>query len=198
MAEIPVERKSGLPWWLPLLALLGLLLIGFLLMRGRNDRAASVNTNDNNNFNRNAGSAANVSNANARMTTENVGTATGERVTDINVFGQAADKMSLVGRSVEVQNVKVNRVLSDHVFTVTSGSSELFVMLDEKLDTGGGKERQIQARAGQLVNLGGTFQRVPNNETSGERAGGGMNADEYRQMADQQVYLHATEASDAR
>ncbi|MEJ7708349.1 MAG: hypothetical protein WKF84_00430 [Pyrinomonadaceae bacterium] len=196
MAEIPVERKSGLPWWLPLLALLGLLLFGFLLMRGCNDRAAVVNTNDN--INRNANSITNTSNANARITTENTGTATGARVTDVNIFGSTTDKMSLVGRGVEVQNVKVNRVLSDHVFTVTSGSSELFVMLDESLDSGGGKERQIQARSGQLVNLGGTFQRVPNNETSGERGGGGLNAREYQQMANQQVYLHATEARDAR
>lgn len=30
-----------------------------------------------------------------------------------------------------------------------------------------------------------------------ERAGGGLNAREYQQMANQQVYLHATEASDA-
>lgn len=198
MAEIPVERKSGFPWWLPLLGLLGLLLLGFLFMRGCNDRTAVVNTNDNNNLNRDTSVVTNTGNANARITTENTGTATGDRVTDVNIFGSTTDKMSLAGKRVDVQNVKVNRVLSDRVFTVTAGSGEMFVMLDENLDSGGGKESQIRARPGQLVTLGGTFQRVPNSETSGERSGGGLNAREYGQMANQQVYLHATEARDAR
>lgn len=196
MAEIPVERKSNFPWWLPVLGLLALILFAVLLTRGCGDRAAVVNTNDN--VNRNTNLAANTANSNARISTENAGTATGERITDVNVFGSTADKMSLSGRGAQLQNVRVNRVLSDRVFTVTSGSAEMFAMLDENLDSGGGKERQIQARAGQLVNLGGTFRGVPSNETSGERGGGGLNVREYQQMANQQIYLHVTEASDVR
>lgn len=191
MAEIPVTRKSGgLPWWLPLLAILGLLLLGFFFLRGCNDRAAVVDTNANN--------VANMStNANARITTENAGTATGQRVTDVNIFGSTADKTSLAGRRVDLTNVRVARVLSDRVFTVTSGSGEMFVMLDENLDTGGGREQQIKARPGQLVNLGGSFQLVPNAQTQGERSGGGLNAQEFQQMANQQVYLHCTDAKNA-
>lgn len=194
MAEIPVTRKSGgLPWWLPLLAILGLLLLGFFFLRGCNDRAAVVDTNANNAVNANVGTA----NANARITTENLGTATGQRVTDVNLFGSTADKMSLAGRRVDLTNVRVARVLSDRVFTVTSGSGEMFVMLDENLDTGGGKEQQIKARPGQLVNLGGTFQRVPNAQTQEERSGRGLNAQEFQQMANQQVYLHCTDVKNA-
>lgn len=196
MAEIPVTRKTGgLPWWLPLLAILGLLLLGFFFLRGCNDRAAVVDTNANNTASMNAN--AGMANTNARITTEGAGTATGQRVTDVNLFGSTADKMSLAGRRVDLTNVRVARVLSDRVFTVTSGSGEMFVMLDENLDTGGGREQQIKARPGQLVNLGGSFQPVPNAQTQGERSGGGLNAQEFQQMANQQVYLHCTDAKNA-
>ena len=196
MAEIPVTRKSGgLPWWLPLLAILGLLLLGFFFLRGCNDRAAVVNTNANNMASMNAN--VGMANANARITTEGAATATGQRVTDVNIFGSTADKMSLAGRRVDLTNVRVARVLSDRVFTVTSGSGEMFVMLDENLDTGGGREQQIKARPGQSVNLGGTFRNVPSAETSEERQGRALDAREYAQMKGQQIYLHATDVRNA-
>lgn len=202
MAEIPVERKSGgIPWWVWLLGALLLLLLLGLLSRGCNDpnnNAAVGNTNANaNTTNLNATNAN--TNANARISTQGVGTATGDRVTDVNIFGSTADKQTLAGRRVDVQNVKVNRVLSDRVFTVTSGSGEMFVLLDDKLDSPGGKEGQIRARAGQLVNLGGTFQAIPARslEVQDDRNDGSLNAREFRQMAGQQVYLHATEARNA-
>lgn len=218
MAEIPVERKNGgIPWWVWLLGALLLLALLGLLARGCNDRddnaaignvntnvnatnvnTANVNTSMNANANANMNADMNA-NANARMSTQGVGTATGERVTDVNIFGSTADKQSLVGRRVDVQNVRVNRVLSDRVFTVTAGSGELFVLLDDKLDSPGGRENQIKAREGQLVNLGGTFQSPPARslEVQDDRKDGSLNAREFQQMAGQQVYLHATEARNA-
>ncbi|HVF86040.1 MAG TPA: hypothetical protein VM866_00560 [Pyrinomonadaceae bacterium] len=197
MAEIPVERRKGFPWWLPLLALVGLLLIGFVLMRGCNDRTAAVTDNTNNNRNANAALGTdNTNNANARMTTQGVGTATGERVTDVNLFGSTAEKSTLAGRRVDLQNVKVNRVVSDRVFTLTSGSGEMFVMLDDTLNRGG-MEEQIKMQPGQLVNLGGTFQGVPTEEIKDEQRRD-LNAGEYARMKGQQIYLHATDVKNAK
>lgn len=200
MAEIPVARKSGgLPWWLLLLALLGLLLLAALLMRGCNS-AGVVNTNDNANVAVGTGNTASGNTNNARNTSNinvsGVGSSSGANVTDVNIFGSTADKQSLVNRRVDLTNVRVARVLSDRVFTVTSGSDEMFVMLDENLDSGGGREQQIRIRSGQLVNLGGTFQRVPSAETRDERQRD-LNARELAQMANQQVYLHCTEVRNA-
>lgn len=132
------------------------------------------------------------------ISVDNKGTATGERVTDVNIFGGTADKNSLNGRGVDLTKVKVNRVLSDRVFTVTSGSGEMFVMLDEKLDSGGGKESQIKMRQGQTVNIGGNFRRVPDANTQEERQNRDLNKTEYAQMKGQQVYLHAQSVADAK
>lgn len=185
MAEIPVERKSkGLPWWLLLLlGLLALLLFGLMLMRGCNDRTGVANTN--------------TDDGTARITTQGVGMATGDGVTDVGIFGSTADKLSLAGRRVDLQNVRVNRVLSDRVFTVTAGSSEMFAMLNDNLNRGG-MERQIKIQPGQMVNMGGTFQRVPSGEVKDETQHRDLNAGEYARMKDQQIYLHVTDVKNAK
>lgn len=214
MAEIPVERKTkgAFPWWLIPLILL-LLLLPFLYYTC--GRGPVVVDNTNGNVNRSAGNSnaaamANSGSSNSSMASsngntngstisvDNKGTTTGARVTDVNIFGTTADKNSLAGRGVELTKVKVTRVLSDRVFTVTSGSGEMFVMLSESLDTGGGKEQQIKMRPGQTVNIGGDFRRVPDGETKDETENRDLNKAEYAQMKGQQIYLHATSVSDVK
>lgn len=121
----------------------------------------------------------------------------GSVISDVNYFGGEADKSKLVGRGLFVNGVKVNRVLSDRVFTVKSGSGEMFVMLDESLDSGGGKEKQIRMKQGQTVNLGGEFRNAPNAETTDEKSRD-LNQKEYAQMKGQKVYLHANSVADAK
>lgn len=225
MAEIPVTRaKRGLPWWLWLLPLLALLLLLLFYSRSCNDRAAIDNANNraaannangnsttngnavvngsNTTNNANAGGSATANGSasgnagNSNINVSGVGAASGDRVTDVNLFATTADKSTIVGRRVDLTNVKVNRVLSDRVFTVTSGNGEMFVMLDENLDTAGGKEQQIKMRPGQLVNLGGTFRTVPTGEVKEERSRD-LNRREYEQMKDQRVYLHCTNVNNA-
>lgn len=207
MAEIPVERKKGgLPWWLiPLLLLLLLLPLLFFLSRGCGPAGvANTNTNANRvvttttNTNVVATNTNVTTNANTpRIDVDNAGTATGPKVTDVNFFGGVNDKKTLLGRGAELTNVKVNRVLSDRVFTVTSGSGEMFAMLDENLDTGGGKEKQIKMQKGQTVNLTGNFRGVPNAETRDEQ-NRDLNQREYAQMKGQDVYLHVNSVRDAK
>lgn len=212
MAEIPVERKTGgLPWWLiPLLLLL--ILIPLLWFFGRScSSVPASNSNSNGNANRVVTSAnsatgnganspmANVGNTNgSTISVDNKGTATGERVTDVNIFGSTADKLSLVGRGVTLTKVKVNRVLSDHIFTVTSGQGELFAFLDQNLLNAGSKEKQIKMRPGQIVNLGGEFRRAPNAEVKDETQNRDLDQKQYEQMKGQQVYLHTTSVEDAK
>lgn len=209
MAEIPVERKKGgLPWWLiPLLLLLLLLPLLFFLSRGCNDRTtvvgntngnvnrAAVTTTTNTNVVANTGVTANT-NA-PRIDVQNAGTATGPKVTDVGFFGGVNDKSTLVGRGADLKNVKVNRVLSDRVFTVTSGSSEMFMLLDDKLNVGNMEER-IKIRPGQVVNLSGDFRSVPTGEVKDEEQNRDLNRAEYARMKDQKVYLHVNAVSDAK
>lgn len=221
MAEIPVEKKTGggLPWWLlPLLGLLLLIPLLWFLSRAC-AVAPAANTNANGNVNRAAAATTNASSANQTTTTnrevaaasvgngnanvstisvDNKGTATGARVTDVNIFGNTADKLSLAGRGATLTKVKVNRVLSDRVFTVTSGAGEMFMMLSEALDSGGGKEKQIRMRPGQIVDLSGEFRRVPDAEVKDEAQNRDLNRKEYEQMKGQQIYLHVTGVEDSK
>lgn len=223
MAEIPVERKEGssFPWWLiPLLLLL--LLLPFLYFYSRNNVADNTNYNNNSanvgtttnadnrsgaantgdNMTTNTGNAALVVNnnsiSNGGATNSNSGAGDRSVIKDVNEFGSANNKASLVGRGFFVNGVRVNRVLSDNVFTVKSGSGEMFVLLDSKLDSPGGKEGQIKMKRGQNVNLGGEFRNVPSGEVKAETKGGGLDGKEYAQMKGQQVYLHANSVEDAK
>lgn len=209
MAEIPVERKEGssFPWWLiPLLLLL--LLLPLLYFCNNSTVVDNTNVNANranvgmaNAANRvgmsNTGNTAGVVNNSGAMST-NDGARSGTVIKDVNEFGSATDKSTLVGRGVFVNGVRVNRVLSDNVFTVKSGSDEMFVLLDNNLDSPGGKEGQIKMRPGQNINLGGEFRSVSSGEVTAETKGGGLGNKEYAQMKGQQVYLHANSVSDVK
>lgn len=215
MAEIPVERKGGVPWWVWLLGALLLLALLALLSRGcdttdttnanRNANAVGTTTNTNNANNMNRTATTNVTNTgvggvNSNNTSNVNGSgASGAAITDVNVYGTTTDKATLDGRGVTLQNVKVERVLSDRVFTVKSGSSEIFALLADSLDSPGGKESQIKARPGQMVNLSGTFRRPPSAslEVADDRKDGSLNQKEFKQMEGQQVYLQVTEARNA-
>jgi hypothetical protein len=219
MAEIPVVRKEGssFPKWLiPLLLLL--LLLPLLYFCSRNNVADNTNYNGNQaaltnadnsagnmrNTNSvgaagNIGNTATVVNNNDTVTNTNGGARSGAVIKDVNEFGSAGDKGSLVGRGFFVNGVRVNRVLSDKIFTVKSSAGEMYVMLGENLDSSGGKENQIKMRSGQTVNLGGEFRNVPtDNDVAQETRGGGLSKNEYGRMKGQEVYLHANSVSDAK
>ena len=219
MAEIPVVRKqsSSFPKWLIPLALL-LLLLPLLYFCSRSDVADNTNYNGNraaatanagNSVGNeriaanaagvgNAGNTAVVVNNNDVSANSDGSVRSGAVIKDVNEFGSAADRASLVGRGFFINGVRVNRVVSDKVFTVKSSAGEMFVMLDDNLDSSGGKENQIRMRRGQTVNLGGEFRNIPTGEVARETKGGGLSKNEYGRMKGQEVYLHATSVSDAK
>lgn len=215
------REKSAFPWWLIPLLLLLLLLPLLYFTCGRNNvvvdntnanRAVGAANNGNysgtttgtNNstvapgagntavvVNNNASGAVNpvASGNNAGANSSAGGTAA---VTAVNYFGTVTDKTTIVGRGVDLRSARVSRVLSDRVFTVKSENEEMFVMLDENLDSAGGKEEQVKIRPGQNLKLAGSFRAVPTGEVTDERQGGGLNGKEYARMTNQKVYLHAT------
>jgi hypothetical protein len=217
MAEIPVERraKGAFPWWLIPLLLLLLLLPLLYYTCGRNNTVAVHNANANRatgemdtaaNMTTNAVNKVGNAVGNTVAMTDGAGNmdggasgkqSAGGTVTAVNFFGFTKDKASLVGRAVDLRSARVNRVLSDKVFTVKSENEEMFVMLDEALDSAGGNENRVKVRDGQTVKLTGTFLAVPTQETWDEAQHGGLKLKDFEQMKNQQAYLHATSIGNA-
>lgn len=136
------------------------------------------------------GNAVSTTNGNNTVGSANNNSASGDTVTAVNFFGFTKDKSSIVGRNVDLRSARVNRVLSDRVFTVKSENEEMFVLLDESLDATVDNKPRKQIKVGETVALKGDFRRVPDGEVQEER-GRGLNQKEYAQMKGQQVYLHA-------
>lgn len=133
------------------------------------------------------------SSSSAKIAVGKVGAATGNNVTDVHLFDNTPQKISLLNRTVDLDNVTVTRVLSDRVFTVTSGDTEMFALLDDQLDSAGGNENMIQIQSGENHDLYGYFSPVPSAELMKEQGTDlPLSADEYAQLKDQQIYLHVT------
>ncbi len=84
MAEIPVARRGGTPWWMYLLGGLLLLAIVIFAMRG----CAAPRTTG----------IGGVQDGTARISAEGAGSVTRDRVTDANILGSSPDMLALVGR----------------------------------------------------------------------------------------------------
>ncbi len=157
MAEIPVERKSGVPWWLWLFGLLLMIaVLWFWLGRDDRDRVVGAST---------AAPASSVANAPtqalnaAAASAPAMGSAaSGAAVTDPGIYAATADKASLAGREAAFTGAKVVRIVGPKTFTVASGGDELLVLIDQDLSSGVGSQGRIDI--GVSVDLKGTFQRV--------------------------------------
>ncbi|MDQ3323495.1 MAG: hypothetical protein M3525_13850 [Acidobacteriota bacterium] len=96
--------------------------------------------------------------ANTMANTNTGQTATGNRITDLGVFASTADKLSLAGREAQFTNARVVRVVGPRTFTVASGNSEIYVMLDDASARAVGTQGKIDA--GDTLNLTGEFERL--------------------------------------
>jgi hypothetical protein len=116
----------------------------------------------------------------------------GALVSDVDLYGTTADKRTLLDRRVEFSNVRVTRVVSDRVFTVTSGGGELYAMLDDALNQGA-MEQRVTVAAGQLLDVQGSVRAPPNAETADEqRRPVGLTPEVAASLRAQPVYLHVT------
>jgi hypothetical protein len=217
MAEIPVEKtpRSPLPWWAWLvgaLALAGVLAVVF----GRSPEPPSVDPATPVAMPEPAPvpsglavvpTAMALDGGGAVVGTTVVPTATpvsdgavtqvatsdgGAFVSDVELYGATADKRTLLDRRVEFSNVRVTRVVSDRVFTVTSGGGELYAMLDDALNQGA-MEQRVNIVAGQLLDVQGAFRAPPNAETANEqRRPVGLTPAVAASLRAQPLYLHVT------
>lgn len=193
MAEIPVQRKSGLPWWIWPLAILGLLgLLWLAFGRDRDDdRETRANATP-------TPALAVVTSSPAPGLVSTTGAAAGGALNDVNAYVTANDKAAFIGRQAQLGNVRVLRVLSDRAFTVgATRGQEMFAMLDESLDNAGGKEQRVAIKEGQALSLSGTIERPPDAETAKERWRG-LNAKEAAELKNQTSYLLVKNVSAAR
>lgn len=201
MAEIPVTKKSSSSWWMWLIGLLLLAaLVWFLygaLTEDRSETAATPTTT--------ATTAPAPTSSASPATPPQTGaapglsaapaTATGETITDSGAYASAGDKLSLVGRRVEIVNARVARVVGPKTFTLESGSEEFYVMVEGDLSKGVGTQGQIDK--GSVLNVKGSFRRLTADEI------GDVSDNRFRDLTEQeretlrkrQVYLHATEFS---
>lgn len=147
MAEIPVEKKAGVPWWVWLLG--ALLLLGLLWwLLGSNDREATE--------------TAAVAPVETPVAMEPLpGTiapaADTGPITDLAMITGAADPAALTGRQVQLTGVPVPEVPGDRTFLVGEGANRLFVFLPEDAP-GLPTEDSVNVNPGQRVNLSGTLQ----------------------------------------
>lgn len=179
MAEIPVEKKSAFPFWLIPAALIALLAIGALAYTMNTPPAADpvVNTQE----------------ERTEVTRTETNTLNQDRIVDVTVFSTTAQKLDLVGREVVLKDVAMGRVLSDRVFTVVSGDTEFFALLDPQLDNAGGNEERVAIKPGETRSLVGEFTTVPSADMKEEqRTDLPLDSAEYKALQNEQVYLHVS------
>ncbi len=83
---------------------------------------------------------------------------TGNMITDTGIYASTPNKLSLVGKNAQFSNARVVRVVGPRTFTVASGNSEIYVMLDDASARGVGTQGKIDV--GNTVNITGKFERL--------------------------------------
>ncbi len=158
MAEIPIERKSGMPAWLWLI--LGALVVAFLIwMFSGDDNDREIVATD----------VAPVAVAPltdaapmaAPMAGPTDAAATGP-ITDLAMITGASSLMPMVGREVQLTNVRVQEVVGDRTFWVgTNADQRALIVLNEEPTPGQpGVEGRYDVTAGQVINVNGMVRNI--------------------------------------
>ncbi len=187
MANIPVQRKRGIPWWV--WALLGLVLLALLgLFLGNPfDRREAAGPGAA------TGAGAKASPAAAASPATGAGAkaspAAAGPVTDLPI-GQPDQLVALAGRPVQLGGVKVQSVVGDKTFWVgPSETQRLFVFLEEDKTAGQKVEGKVDVNAGQTVSITGELRKLPGAEEAQKQLG--LSPQAYEALKQGQVYLYA-------
>lgn len=120
----------------------------------------------------------------------------GNIISDLTVYTDAKDRMTLAGRKMILDGAEVNRIVGPHTFTIGSGDSELYVMLDDNAAKEVGTQGKIDK--GDKINLAGTIEKLNMAEISDTAN------DRFRKLTETErnfmknaksVYLNASKAS---
>lgn len=116
---------------------------------------------------------------------------TTEPITDVVVVATTQDQQSLVNRQVQLTNTPVQSVVGDRTFWVgPSNTQQMFVVLDEALDSGS-TEKRLDVNAGQMLTINGLLRPMPN--TADAQKQWGLSATETEALKSQKVYLQASQ-----
>lgn len=166
MAEIPLEKKGGIPWWVwLLLALLVAALLWWLLDdRDEPEQVAAAPYEQ-------VAPAADADAVGATPTTTapapGAGAASGP-ITDLAAIAGAAASGEIVGRQVELNGVPVLEMVSDAGFYIGSSPAQrVYVLLDEQKTPNQPGEGRVNVNKGQTVGLSGTVRSAAEGVPSG-------------------------------
>ena len=152
MAEIPVEKKGGIPWWVWLLLLLALALLLWFLLADNDDDVEAVATEDD---------AALIADPDDDGLPE-VTDAAGETITDLALIANNSDG-SLDGRRVELTGVTAGSVPEDAGFYILApGTTQerVWVVLEEVRTPDTPIEGRVDVDQGDTVDIVGVMRRA--------------------------------------
>ncbi len=148
------------------------------------NRAANTNSMNSSNAN-----AANMSGANMNTTGAN------QPLTDVLVIFSTPDRRSLVGRRVQLDNVRVQKLVGERGFWIGDGDRRVFARLDERLNQGSA-EWDVVIREGQTRSLTGEIREMPSAEQI--KNWGLVDAAEMKTLQDRGYYIHVDRLQETR
>lgn len=116
---------------------------------------------------------------------------TTEPITDIVAVTTTQNQQSLVDRQVQLTSTPVQSVVGDRTFWVgPSNTQQMFVVLDEALDSGS-TEKRLDVNAGQMLTINGLIRPMPG--VADAQKQWGLSAAEAEALKSQKVYLQASQ-----
>ena len=157
MAKIPVEQKSGTPWWLWLLGLLLLAGLIWLLIGLFNDDANEADV-----------ALSDTTEQTVGEPMQGTEAATTGAITSAAALFGASNMQSMVGREADLSGLSVGSVIGDSTFVVSpqDGSGQMLVALNEVVPTSpsGTTEGRYDVTEGQTIDLAGTVREMTQQE----------------------------------
>lgn len=194
MAEIPVQRKGGVPGWAWALGALAvvaaIILIAVFTGNGERGRAAMT---DRERAGQEQGQGGTQGAGGQQDETGRLGAVRGGgEVTRMEVAQVLAvqDPSTLFGKQVQMVGVQAQRVVSDRIFAVGPDQERVvYVMLAPELDRGAAEQR-IVVKAGDRLDLTGTIEDAAEDRMRAA-ASRELSAQETAGVRGQRVYLLA-------
>lgn len=178
MADIPVEKRGGTPWWY---WLVGLLVLAGVIWLVAELFDAEPDEDE-------LGAAEDIE----EPETAEPDTAAGDLIMDVALLLDAEDPQALAGRRVQLSDLRVTSVVGDSTFYVSPQDAEeerrFLVALDEQIPAPPEDvEGRYDVTEGQIVSLSGTVHEL----TRREPETWGITGAEAEQMLDDEIYLRA-------
>ena len=174
MAKIPVEKKTG-GWWMWLLALLALLLLGWML-------AEVLDDEDDLDM-----ATAEVETVEPVETEVDVGP-----ITSLVVLASAPSWRDMLEREVQLTDLRVTRVVGDKTFYVVpqgmQNAEELLIVLDQVPTPGQpGIEGRYDVTAGQIMTIEGELRELDVDPVQEWQ----LTEAEAQTLSSDEIYVHA-------